>query len=98
MLAKIKLLLGLTDTSKDALLELLIDSALQEAINYTRNDDIEDTCENTIMAMVVWRYNRLGTEGVDSENYSGVSFGYSADYPELILRPLKAYRKVMTIA
>ena len=47
--------------------------------------------------MVAYNYNRLGTEGLDSEGYSGVSFNYSADYPEPIIRALKAKRKLITL-
>nr|DAT70848.1 MAG TPA: Head Tail Connector Protein [Caudoviricetes sp.] len=52
---------------------------------------------STIISMVVYKYNRLGTEGLDSEGYSGVSFGYSTDYPESIMRALKSQRKLITI-
>lgn len=93
MLNKIKMLLGITDTSKDNLLTVLIESASNEALNYTHNDDLQ-SLEHCICSMVVYQYNRLGTEGVDSEDYSGVSFNYSTDYPENIIRQLKAYRKL----
>ena len=74
MLEKVKLLLGITDNSKDDLLTFLIEQAI-----------------------VVYNYNRLGTEGLDSEGYSGVSLNYSADYPEPIIRALKAKRKLITL-
>lgn len=56
-----------------------------------------DNLSSTIISMVVYKYNRLGTEGLDSEGYSGVSFGYSTDYPESIMRALKSQRKLITI-
>ena len=40
--------------------------------------------------MVVFLYNRLGTEGLNSESYSGVSYNYSSDYPEYILSALES--------
>ena len=96
MLNKTKLLLGITTDEKDDLLTLLIESAMEEAIAYTHNDCVLDL-ETTILKMVVYNYNRLGSEGVDGEGYSGVSFTYSADYPESILRALKSKRKVIFI-
>lgn len=96
MLAKIKLLLGITDNTKDALLNLLIDQAIDQAINITHNDAVS-SYDSIIASMVVWRYNRLGSEGVTSENYSGVSFNYSSDYPEPLLKELNSFRKVRTI-
>lgn len=96
MLNKTKLLLGITTDEKDDLLTLLIESAMEEAIAYTHNDCVLEL-ETTIIKMVVYNYNRLGSEGVDGEGYSGVSFTYSADYPESILRALKSKRKVILI-
>lgn len=97
MLQQIKLLLGLTDNSKDSLLMLLINQAQDEAVNYTHNAEAVNYVESTIVQMVVFKFNRLKTEGLDSENYSGVSYSYSADYPQSILRQLNAYRKLRTI-
>lgn len=96
MLEKIKLLLGLTGNDKDALLNLLIDQCTEEAILYTHNEDVTDL-DTSIQQMVVYNYNRLGTEGVENEGYSGVSFKYTADYPESIMRGLRAKRKVRVV-
>lgn len=97
MLDNIKLLLGLTDDdSKDELLVALIESCINEAKNYTHNNSIVNY-ETVINDMVIYRFNRLKTEGIDAETYSGVRFEYSADYPESILRQLRSHRKVMVI-
>lgn len=96
MLDKLKLILGIKDDTKDGLLTLLIEQAIEEALNYTHQDSI-DNLSSAIISMVVYKYNRLGTEGLDSEGYSGVSFGYSTDYPESIMRALKSQRKLITI-
>lgn len=96
MLEKIKLLLGITADEKDDLLTLLIEQATEEAITYTRNDCV-DELNTAIIRMVVYNFNRLGTEGVDTENYSGVSFGYSTDYPDNIIRILKSKRKLVIL-
>ena len=92
MLEKIKILLGINDSSKDELLTVLLDQAIEEAENYTHNNCLTGL-ESTICRMVVYNYNRMSTEGVNSESYSGVSYSYSADYPENIMRVLKAHRK-----
>lgn len=94
MLEKIKTLLGITDSEKDDLLTVLLEQAIEEAIAYTHNENLM-VLESAIVKMVVYNYNRLGTEGVDSEGYSGVSFSYSTDYPESIQRVLRAHRRVI---
>ena len=93
MLDNIKTLLGLNDSSKDELLTILLEQAIEEAINYTHNNCLAGL-ESTICRMVVYNYNRISTEGVNSESYSGVSYSYSAAYPENIMRVLKAHRKI----
>ena len=96
MLDKIKLLLGINDNNKDDLLTILIEQAIDEALDYTHRDSA-DELDTSIIQMVVYKYNRIGTEGVDNENYSGVSFSYSADYPDSIMRGLRAKRKVVVL-
>lgn len=96
MLDKLKVLLGLADNTKDQLLNILIDQATEEAVNYT-HDKNADNLFSVISQMVVFKYNRLGSEGVDSETYSGVRFDYATDYPKSIMRQLNAKRRVMTI-
>ena len=96
MLVNIKLLLGISSTEKDNLLTLLIQQAEDEAKDFTHREDV---CElqSTIERMVVYNYNRLGTEGLNSESYSGTSYNYASDYPEQILKMLKRYRKIVTL-
>lgn len=96
MLNDVKILLGIKDDSKDDLLSLLIDAAIEEVVNFTHNNSIAGM-ESTICRMVVYKYNRGLNEGIDSESYSGVSFHYSADYPESIMRVLRARRKVILL-
>ena len=96
MLENIKLLLGLTTSDKDELLELLISQATAEAADYTNNKDVSKL-SGAIIKMVIYNYNRLGTEGIDSEGYSGVSYSYSTDYPNSVLRLLNSCRKLKTL-
>lgn len=89
-----KLLLGITGTEKDDLLNLLIDNAEEYAVSYTRNQNVTEL-SGCIQRIVVYDYNRINTEGLSSESYSGLSFNYAADYPESVLKPLRAHRKVI---
>jgi hypothetical protein len=97
MLERIKLLLNISDESKDALLNELIDNATEFAQNFINNDAALENLTGTIVNMVIYDYNRMGTEGLTSENYSGVSFGYASGYSDDIMKQLKRYRKVRVI-
>lgn len=94
MLEIMKVLLGLTGNTKDTLLTVLLEQAKGEAIAYTNNANIPDSI---IVKMAIYKYNRLGTEGLESETYSGASYTYSTDYPEDIMRILKLNAKLRTI-
>ena len=95
MLENLKMLLNISDNTKDDLLTFLIEQAIEEAMAYTHLDSV-DELSTIILRMCVYNYNRLGTEGLDSEGYSGVSFNYSADYPEPIIRAINAKSKLIT--
>ena len=92
MLENILKLLNKGDIDK-SLIKLLIKECTQEAIEYTHNQDMI-ALQAIIEQMVVYRYNLLGAEGLNSESYSGVSYNYSLDYPDSILRLLKSKRKL----
>lgn len=96
-LARIKLLLGISDSSKDALLEELIDNAEEYVANYCNNADAVNSLSGAIVQMVIQDYNRMGAEGLNSESYSGVSFSYQATYSEDIMKQLRKFRKIGVI-
>lgn len=97
LLDKIKIELGISDTSKDELLSLLITDEQSNAQTITHNSDVAED-EALITKMVIWRYNTIGSEGLKAESYSGVNYSYTADYPDDIDRMLKARRKVRVIS
>lgn len=96
MLENIKILLGIQTEEKDELIETLISQATAEAKLFTNNNDVS-MLSPVITQMVIYKYNRLGTEGLSSEGYSGVSYSYSADYPDTILSLLKSYKRIKTL-
>ena len=97
ILERVKLLLNITDTSKDALLGELISDAEEFAKTYCNNADVVSSVGAAIVQMVIYAYNRIGSEGLTSENYSGVSFAYTEGYPDDILKQLRRFRKIGVI-
>ena len=96
MIEDIKMLLGLTSDDKDELLELLIKLATQTAEHITGESD-STRLKSAIIKMVVFDYNRLGTEGLSAENYNGASFTYTDDYPAFILDDLNAIKNSLKV-
>lgn len=103
MLEELKLLLGITSEDKDELLELLLTLVTQEAKSYT-NLTSTTKLKPAILQMAIFRFNRLGTEGVSSESYAGNSYSYTDSYPETVLNLLdsmkdesKSFKKLVTM-
>ena len=99
MLEKIKLLLGISDedNSKDDLLELLISNAKDYAVSFCGYDEYNSQFDIIVMKMVVEDYNRLGSEGISSKSFNGISESYVEDYSAGILNSLRRWKKVILL-
>lgn len=89
VLTQIKLITGKTD---EALINLLIDKTKQEIIMYC-NTDYVNAMDNLIADIVCYKLNTLGTDGISSQSYNGVSESYTSDYPIYIKNQLNTFRK-----
>jgi len=89
--------LNITGTGQDTFLTSLITAETANAVTITHNPAAAED-EAMITRMVIYRYNSLGTEGLNSESYSGVNFNYTADYPDDVMQLLKAHKKVRVIS
>lgn len=94
MFEAIKLKLGITDNSKDDLISQLLSDTREEVLNYTHNPQALPKLANAIEAMVIYKYNRMGSEGAAAESWSGVNYSYTETYPSEILAQLRSYRKL----
>ena len=90
MLDKIKLILGISETDEDSLLELYIDMVNDELEELLRHSDVKDTLK---IKMVVFKYNRRGTEALSAYNYSGVAETFVEGYPEDIQASLRELKR-----
>ena len=86
MLNRIKLRLDLEDYSQDALLLELLRGAQDAICLYTEEDELPSMLETTAVLLTVDCYNRLGTEGMKSENKGSLSQAFYDD----MLDPYKA--------
>lgn len=95
---KLKLLLGIKidDTSKDALLSILLEQATSELKQYCYREQLPVEANNVIIDMAVVKYNLLGTEGLSSQSYSGMNEAY-ANYSPQLIKSMNRYRKVKTL-
>ena len=97
MLDKIKILLGITDDSKDELLSILIGITKDEAIDFCNLEEYHSKLDSAVIQMVIEKYNKLGTEGVSSVSTNGINESYIDGYSESVLSKLRKNRKVKCV-
>lgn len=97
MIDEIKLMLGERAANyTDAQISLCLKWALAEAQTYCRRElDLE--LELVAQRMAIVKLNRIGTEGLASQAYSGVNEGYIDGYPADIQAILKSKRKIKVV-
>lgn len=97
MLENIKLLLDINDSSKDNKLAYLITIAERKILDYTNQPILLAQMESIVEELVIVRYNKLGSEGLQSESFSGVSQTFTTDIPQDIKNQLNMYRRLKTL-
>lgn len=97
MIEEIKLLLGeAAGNFSDAQIGLCAKMALAEVEGYcNRTADYE--LEIVAQKIAIIKLNRLNTEGLASQSYSGVSESYIDGYPAEILAVLNRKRKIKVV-
>lgn len=97
MIEEIKILLGdAASNYSDALIGLMLKQALAEVEAYC-NRSLDAELEMIAERIAIIKLNRLNTEGLSSQSYSGVSESYIDGYPADIMAVLKRKRKVKII-
>ena len=96
MLEKIKLCLT-NNTYTDDLINLFIDDTTKEVKIYCNREDIDTELESIIRRIVIIKLNRMNSEGLSSQSYSGVSESFIDGYPQDIIAVLNRKRKLKTL-
>ena len=97
MIEDIKLLLGDASSNySDAQIALAYKMALSEVEEYCRRE-ADVTLELIAEKIAVIKLNRINTEGLASQSFSGVSESYINGYPADILAVLNRKRKIKVV-
>lgn len=93
----IKVMLGdAASNFTDAQIALVIKQATAEVEAYC-NRSLDAELEIVVERIAVIKLNRLNTEGLSSQSFSGVSESYVNGYPDDILKVLNRKRKIKTL-
>lgn len=97
MIEEIKLLLGdAADNFTEAQIGLSLKMALAEVEAYC-NRPIDTELEVIAERIAIIKLNRMNSEGLASQSYSGVSESYVDGYPADILAVLNRKRKIKVV-
>lgn len=96
MLEKIKICLT-NNTYTDDLINLFIDDTTKEIKIYCNREDIDTELESVIRRIVIIKLNRINSEGLSSQSFSGVSESFIDGYPQDIISVLNRKRKLKTL-
>lgn len=97
MINDIKILLGdAASNYSDALIELCVKQSIAEVEAFC-NRKIDVELEAAVYKIAIIKLNRINTEGLASQSYSGVSESYVDGYPADVLAILKRKRKLKVL-
>jgi hypothetical protein len=97
MIEEIKLLLGAAAANyTDAQISLALKMALAEVEDYC-NRELDPSLELQAQKIAVIKLNRLGSEGLAAQGFSGVNESYVDGYPAEVLAVLNRKRKIKVV-
>lgn len=97
MLEELKILLGATaENYTEAQMGLALKLAIAEIEDYC-NRELDYGLELTALKIAVIKLNRINTEGLASQGFSGVSESYIDGYPADIQAVLNRKRKIKVV-
>ncbi|MEG2740560.1 phage head-tail connector protein [Clostridium sp.] len=94
LLEKIKRRSTAAANQSDELLNDFLEETQAEIIDIIHREDIPKKLEGSLIDLIVIKCNRLGTEGISSESFSGVSTSYIDGIPKDILKKLRECRRL----
>lgn len=96
MFDKINLLLG--GAANEELIELLISQAKSFLLLFCNLSEYNSKYDALIIRMVVEDFNRMGSEGVKSKSFNGLSETFGDDpYSPLLMSQLRSYKRIRTL-
>lgn len=93
LLERLKARLDENELSDDKL-QAIIDDVTLEVLADTNQPELNAQLESAVISLSVIAVNRLGTEGLASEGYSGVSTSYLDEVPPRVVSILNANRRL----
>ena len=88
---RIKLILGIKDDAKDEVLDEIIELCKAPLLSYIGESSVPSQLDWLLIEMCVIRYNRLNSEGLNSESIEGGSVSFITDIFSIYKEHLDIY-------
>lgn len=95
-LEKLKIMLGITGSDEDELLQLLLDDVKADLLTWTNRVELPTALEPIQRQIAAIRYNRQGVEGQTAHSEGGISRSFE-DLPESIRNAISQYRLLKVV-
>ena len=93
-LEKLKVRLGITDTSQDALLQCILDDVESDMLACTNRTELLDSMKALQIKIAIIEYNKQGSEGMASDSQGGKSQSWIDGLPQDIKACLIGFRRL----
>ena len=94
---KLRLRLGIKDETQDDLLNMLLEDAQNEILDFTHRNTLLNKMEGLQRELAIIYYNRMNDEGISSRSEGAISVSYSTEIPGNIKDRLKAYKLLKAV-
>lgn len=96
-LEKLKVRLGIKDNKQDDLLNMLLEDAEAEILDFTNRNILLPKMESLQRELAIIYYNRMNDEGISSRSEGAISVTYTTEIPSGIKSRLMAYRRLKVV-
>lgn len=93
-LERLKIKLGILDTTQDSLLNLYLDDAKDTILELTHLKELPQSLLSTQIELAIICYNKEGIEGQTSHSEGGVSRSFEEGIPESIMKKIRSARRL----
>ncbi|WP_411842120.1 phage head-tail connector protein [Salinicoccus sp. HZC-1] len=90
----VKTLIGLTDTTQDKTLNLIIGMTERRLMSFlpVEVETLPVEMQDIVVEVTIMRYNRIGNEGMESESIEGRSMTFNDDDFRAYRKQIEAYQ------
>ena len=93
-LEKLKMRLGIKDTSQNTLLESILEDVEADMLAFTNRTELLPSMSSLQIKIAIIEYNKQGSEGMSSDSQGGKSQSWIDGLPQDVVAALTSFRRL----